>query len=195
MFIVLGLGILRRGFPTAESIKETVHKITERFFKGKKSDEDITKLEQKLDNQIDSGKEIIEGVIPIGSKIFYISIIVMSIIIGANSGLFGASGGFIVAIILILWGYPLKKAVGTGLIFGIAICFSTFITFQVFGYLFHGSFFVDWTITLYLAIGAISVGLIMSVLVQDMSAKAMGAGMGSVMILLGTITLIIYFMR
>ncbi|MHA1148512.1 MAG: sulfite exporter TauE/SafE family protein [Promethearchaeota archaeon] len=195
LFIVIGIGVLRKGFPTAESIKETVHKITEKFFKGKKSEEDIVELEEKLDIQIDSGNQIIEGIIPIGSKLFFISVLLVGILLGINSGLFGAGGGFIIAVVLILWGYPLKKAVGTALIFGIGICLSTFVIFQVFGYFFHGRFFVDWTITLYLAIGAISIGLVMSVLVQDMSAKTMGAGMGSVMILLGTITLIIYFMR
>ncbi len=195
MFIVIGIGIMRKGFPTAESIKRTVHKLTERFFKGKKSEEEIKELEQKMDAQLIEGENIIEGVIPPNSKLFYISIILVGIMLGGNSGLFGAGGGFIVAVLLLFYGYPLKKAVGTGLLITVLICASTFMIYQLFGFVIKGRLFFDWSITLYLAIGSIVAGLIASKYVQKLSAKSMGMGMGLIMVVLGAFILVINFMK
>lgn len=194
MFIVLGLGILRKGFPTAESIKRMVHNITERFLKGKKSEEEIKQIEEKMDEQLVSGNEIIEGVIPIGSKFYYIVLIIVGMILGVNSGLFGAAGGFIIAVVLILFGYPLKKAVGTALLFSIFICVSTFVIYQCFGIAIKGQFYFDINISICLGVGTFIMGIISSIYVQKMSAKTMGMAMGGIMILLGITTLTIFLL-
>ena len=194
LFIVLGIGILKRGFPTAESIKQMVHNITERYFKGKKSEEEIKEFEEKIDEKLIEGNEIIEGVIPHGTTLHQVSIIIVGIILGGNSGLFGAAGGFIIAVVLILYGYSLKKAVGSALIISIFICLSTFLIYQVAGQLFNARYYFDWTITFYLALGAVIMGFIMSLFVQNLSAKAMGRGMGVIMVFLGISALMVYFL-
>jgi len=194
-FIILGIGIYRKGFPTTDSVKQIIHNITERFFKGKKTQQELDDLEKNLDEQLLLGDEVFQGIIPTNSRLFYILAICLGAFLGLNAGLFGASGGFIIVIVLvILYGYPLKKAIGAGLLLSILICLSTFIIFQILGFYFKSRFYFDWTISFYLAIGAIIMGLIMSKYVQRLSAKAMGMGMGATMIILGVFTLIIFFM-
>ncbi len=195
VFIVIGIGIMRKGFPTAESIKRTVHRLTERFLKTKKSEKEIKEIELKMDAQLIEGDNIIEGVIPRNSKMFFVSLIIVGVLLGGNSGLFGAGGGFIVAVLLLFYGYPLKKAVGTGLLITVLICASTFIIYQVLGFAIKERFFFDWAITFYLAIGSIIAGIIASKYVQKLSAKSMGMGMGLIMVVLGTFTLAIYFIK
>lgn len=192
VFIILGIGIFRRGFPTTESVQKTIHSLTKRLFKGKKSEEELLEMTKRMDEQLIGGNEIFEGLFEPGSKIYYIAAVIMGVLLGLNCGIFGACGGFIIAIVLIIInGYPLKKAVGTALILSIVLCGVGFIFFQVLGYLFNSRYYFDLEISLYLGIGAFFVGIVSSIYVQKMSAKAMGTGMGAIMIVLGVITLII----
>ncbi|MGQ4876854.1 MAG: TSUP family transporter [Promethearchaeia archaeon] len=194
VFIIGGFYVFKNGFPTAASIKETVHKITEKILKNKKSDDEIKEIEKKMDQQLLEGENITEGLIKRYSKPFYIATIIVGIILGGNSGLFGASGGLIIVLaLIIISGYPLKKSVGTGLVVSAAICLCTFTIYQIFGTIIKGRTYFAPTISFYLAIGAISIGIISSIYVQKLSAKAMGMGMGTIMVILGIATLIVHF--
>ncbi len=108
--------------------------------------------------------------------------------------MFGANSGLIIALVLIiLYGYPLKKSVGTALILSIFMCIFTFSFYQVLGFIFEGQLYFDWEMVIYLGLGSFFTGLIVSNYVQKLSAKMMGRGMGITMILLGLISLIFYF--
>ena len=132
VFIILGLGIFRRGFPTTESVQKTIHTLTKKLFKGKKSEEELREMEKRMDEQLIAGDEIVQGLFEPGSKIYYLAAVIMGVFLGLNCGIFGACGGFIIALVLIIInGYPLKKAVGTGLILSIVLCAVGFIFFQV----------------------------------------------------------------
>ncbi|MFX1469478.1 MAG: TSUP family transporter, partial [Promethearchaeota archaeon] len=96
-------------------------------------------------------------------------------------------------VLIILYGYPLKKSVGTALILSIFMCLFTFSIYQIIGYSFEAKLYFNWEFTLYLGIGTLLTGFIISNYVQKLSAKAMGRGMGATMILLGTFSLIFYF--
>ncbi|MHA1292552.1 MAG: sulfite exporter TauE/SafE family protein [Promethearchaeota archaeon] len=195
-FMFFGIVILKKGFPTQESLTETTIKLSRKFMKDKKSEEELIQFEKKLKEQLLSGDEIIQGIIPPNSKLFYIAAIIMGIFLGLNAGIFGASGGFIIALVLIiLYGYPLKKAVGSALILSIIILLTTFLFYQILGLTIQNKMYFDWTLTLFLGIGAFITGILFSAYVQKLSAKAMGTGMGLVMILLGSITLIVYFLQ
>jgi len=191
-FIILGIGIFRRGFPTTESVQKTIHNLTKKIFKGKKSEEELEEMKKRMDEQLIGEGDIVKGLFEPGSKIYYIAAVLMGILLGLNCGIFGACGGFIIALVLIIInGYPLKKAVGTALILSIVLCAVGFIFFQILGFAFNNRYYFDFEISLYLGIGAFIVGIISSIYVQKMSAKAMGTGMGALMIVLGVITLII----
>lgn len=195
--ILLGSTILSKGFPTSETLKEMVHKISQRFLKQKKTDVELKEFERvpgKFENSLNTEDQQIESVIEPYSKLFFILAIVLGVIVGFNSGMFGANSGFIITLVLIiLYGYPLKKSVGTALILSIIMCIFTFSTYQVLGYIVKDQFYFNWEFLLYLGIGSFTMGLITSSFVQKLSAKAMGRGMGATMILLGTISLVFYF--
>lgn len=182
--IFLGFSIISKGFPTPESLKITVHKISERISKRKKGDiiaEDIE--ENGIRNMINPQ-----------SKLFFMLASILGIIVGFNSGLFGANSGFIITLVLIiLYGYPLKKSVGTALILSIIMCIFTFFSYQILGFTIEGRLFFNWDFVLYLGIGSFISGLLTSNYVQKLSAKAMGRGMGMTMITLGFFSLVFYF--
>lgn len=186
--ICFGFSVLMRGFPTSETLKKTVDKLTERFSKKKTGKEEESEIIQE------SSEEFV-GVIPPGSKLFYGIAIVLGLFMGMNTGMFGAASGFFIALVLIiLYGYPLKKGVGTALVLGIIVCVFTFIVYQILGPIFKGQYYFDLTLTFYMGIGAFPAGLITSNFVQKMSAKAMGRAMGSTIMLLAVISLIFYLM-
>ncbi|MFX0029607.1 MAG: sulfite exporter TauE/SafE family protein [Candidatus Hermodarchaeota archaeon] len=182
--IFLGFSIISKGFPTPESLKITVHKISEKISKRKKGDiiaEDIE--ENGIRNMINPQ-----------SKLFFMLASILGIIVGFNSGLFGANSGFIITLVLIiLYGYPLKKSVGTALILSIIMCIFTFFSYQILGFTIEGRFFFNWDFVLYLGIGSFISGLLTSNYVQKLSAKAMGRGMAMTMITLGFFSLVFYF--
>lgn len=195
--ILLGSTILYKGFPTSKTLKETVKKIYNRFSKKEKGNivlEEIEKHHERVEEiQIMEGEQI-ESLIRPYSKLFFLLAIVLGIIIGLNSGMFGANSGFIITLVLIiLYGYPLKKSVGTALILSIVMCIFTFSTYQILGYTIKGQFYFNWEFILYLGIGSFITGFIISNYVQKLSAKAMGRGMGATMVLLGLISIIFYF--
>ena len=192
--IATGLVFIRKGFPTTESLKNTVRNITLKFLKKKGREEKLAEFERKLEAQTFADMNEIEGIIPSGSRLFYILAAGLGIYVGANSGMFGANSGFILTLVLVmLYGYPLKKGVGTALLLSIMVCTSTFIIYQILGITFNSQFYANFEITLFLAIGSIPTGIIASTYIQKISAKAMGRGMAVVMIILGIISLIFYF--
>jgi len=192
--IFLGTTILSKGFPTSETLKEMVHKISQRYLKNKRKNLDFENLEEAPVNRLNTEDEQLESVIKPNSKLFFLLALVLGIIVGLNSGMFGANSGFIITLVLIiLYGYPLKKSVGTALILSIIMCIFTFSTYQILGYMVKDQLFFNWEFVLYLGIGSFIMGLITSNFVQKISAKAMGRGMGATMILLGLISLVFYF--
>ncbi|MCK4781250.1 MAG: sulfite exporter TauE/SafE family protein, partial [Candidatus Lokiarchaeota archaeon] len=195
--IFLGSTILSKGFPTSESLKETVHKISQRFLKYKKEDTGLEKIEnmsENIDEKSIINGDSIESIIEPYSKLFYFLAIILGMFVGLNSGMFGANSGLIITLVLIiLYGYPLKKSVGTALILSMVMCIFTFVTYQILGYTFKGQFYFDLELIIYLGIGSFFTGFIISNFVQKISAKAMGRGMGATMILLGTVSFIFYF--
>ena len=195
--ILLGSTILYKGFPTSKTLKETVKKIYERFSKKEKNSirlEEIEKLPERIEEKQIIGDDQMYSVIKPYSKLFFLLAIVLGIIIGLNSGMFGANSGFIITLVLIiLYGYPLKKSVGTALILSIVMCIFTFSAYQILGYTFKGQIYFNWEFVLYLGIGSFITGFIISNYVQKLSAKAMGRGMGATMVLLGLISLVFYF--
>jgi uncharacterized membrane protein YfcA len=196
IFIVcLGLAILRRGFPTSESVQRTVNNIIRKFSKNKLNNVDKKESQNNFKKPDPLQNEEIQGYIKPYSKLFYILAIILGIFVGFNSGMFGASSGFIITIVLIiLYGYPIKKSVGTALLLSIFMCFLTFSIYQILGLTIKDQFYYNWEFTLYLGIGSFINGFIVSNYVQRLSAKAMGRGMGVTMIVLGTISLIFYFL-
>ena len=192
--IILGYGIFKTGFPTSESLKKTVLKLTKSIMKNKYDDAKLAELEQQINEQVDSDDDEIKGVFDQSSKIFYILAIIFGTYVGINSGMFGANSGFIITLILVmLYGYPLKKGVGTALILSISLCIFTFIIYQVLGGIFKpGQSFFNLEITLFLGIGSVIVALIMPLYIQKLSQKTMGTAMGLIIIILG-ITCLAFF--
>ena len=193
--IILGFGIFRAGFPTSESLKKTVLKLTKRIMKNKYDEAKLAELEQQINEQVDADHDEIKGVFDQSSRIFYILALVFGIYVGINSGMFGANSGFIITLILVmLYGYPLKKGVGTALLLSICMCIFTFIIYQVLGGIFKpGQSFFNLEITLSLAIGSVVVALIMPLYIQKLSAKTMGKAMGIIIMILGLVCLIFFF--
>jgi len=193
--IMLGIIILKNGFPTTESLKNTVMNIAQRVLKKEKFEEMRESFEQKLESQTNAGLDEINGIVPPGSRLFYYLAIGLGFYIGINSGMFGANSGFIITLVLVmLYGYPLKKGVGTALILSILVCICSFSLYQILGITIKGQFYYHIEITLYLAIGSIITGLFASSYIQKMSAKAMGRCLALAIISLGTISLLFYFM-
>jgi uncharacterized membrane protein YfcA len=192
--IVTGLLILRKGLPTTETLKASVRKLTIKILKRKGNEEKLAEIEKKLEAQTFADSDEIEGIIPSGSRLFYILAIGLGLYIGLNSGLFGANSGFALTLILVmLYGYPLKKGVGTALLLSIMVCTSSFIIYQILGITLMSQFYINLEITLYLAIGSITTGIIASTYIQNLNAKAMGRGMAIAMIVLGIVSLIFFF--
>ena len=195
--IILGTTIISKGFPTSESLRETVHKISEKFLKHKKGDRNREEVETHSENSVVTEKiedNEVSTIIKPYSKLFFILAIVLGVIVGFNSGMFGANSGFIITLVLIiLFGYPLKKSVGTALILSLIMCIFTFTFYQILGLTIQGQLYFNWEYVLYLGIGSFISGLIASTYVQKLSAKAMGRGMGITMIILGTCSLVFYF--
>lgn len=191
---ILGFIFLYRGFPTTETLKKMANKLSLKFQKKSITNKDIKEKEGKSDLMSSNIREVSQGFIPFGSRLFYILAFIFGIFIGINSGLFGANSGFIIVLALvIIYGYPIKKGVGTALILSIFMCLGTFIIYQILGILIKGQLFFNLEISIYLAIGSIITGITASLYVQKLSAKTMGRGVGIVIFTLGIISLIFYF--
>jgi uncharacterized membrane protein YfcA len=190
----LGLAFLKRGFPTYESVKKMSQNLVRKTLKKTTSEEDIKALEKKFEEQLVSEADSIQGFISKGSRFYYILAFGFGLFIGVNSGLFGASSGLVfVLALVIIYGYPLKKGVGTALILSIIISFCTFIFYQIFGLLIKGEFYFNFEISIYIAIGSIITGIITSTTIQKLSAKTMGRAVGLVIFVLGSLSLTFYF--
>jgi len=193
--ILLGFGIFRAGFPTSESLKKTVLKLTKRIMKNKYDKKKLEEIEKQINEQVDADSDEIRGVFDPSLRIFYILAIIFGTYVGINSGMFGANSGFIITLILVmLYGYPLKKGVGTALLLSICMCIFTFIIYQVLGGVFKpGQSFFNLEITFFLAIGSVVCALIMPLYIQKLSAKTMGKAMGIIIMILGLVCLIFFF--
>jgi len=192
--MILGLTFLKRGFPTYESVKKMVQNMARKTVKKGKSEEELAELTKKIDEQLASETDTIQGFISRGSRLFYLLAIFFGIFVGLNSGLFGASSGLIfVLALVILYGYPLKKGVGTALILSIIIGLCTFSFYQIFGITIKGRFFFNFELSFYLAIGSIISGIIASTYIQKLSAKTMGRAVGLIIFVLGALSLAFYF--
>ncbi len=190
----LGLVFLKRGFPTYESVKKMIQNLTRKTLKKAKDDEEQAKIDKTLEDQLGSETDSIQGIISRGSRMYYTLAIGFGLFVGVNSGLFGASSGLVfVLALVIIYGYPLKKGVGTALILSMIISFCTFIFYQIFGFTIKGEFYFNLEISLYLAIGSIITGIIASIYVQKLPAKTMGRVVGLVIFVLGCLSLTFYF--
>jgi len=191
---VLGLLFVRKGFPTKESVRKTVKNIAYRALRKKGDETKLAELEQKINEQMDTIGDEIEGIIPSNSRVFYLLSLGFGIFMGINSGMFGANSGLVIVLaLIILYGYPLKKGVGTALILSILVSIATFSIYQFLGIIIKGRFYYNLEISLYLALGSIVTGLLTSNYIQKMSAKTMGRMMGFVMVLLGVVSFTFYF--
>ena len=192
--ICLGLVFLKRGFPTYESVKEMIQNLTRKTMKKAKDDEEQAKIDKRIEDKLGSEADFIQGFISRGSRMYYTLAIGFGLFIGVNSGLFGASSGLVfVLALVIIYGYPLKKGVGTALILSMIISFCTFIFYQIFGFTIKGEFYFNFEISLYLAIGSIITGIIASIYIQKLPAKTMGRVVGLVIFVLGSLSLTFYF--
>jgi len=191
----LGALFVKIGFPTKESVKKTVQNIAYRALKKKGDEIKLAELEKKITDQLEVESDEIEGIIPTNSRIFYILALGFGIFMGINSGMFGANSGLVIVLaLIILYGYPLKKGVGTALLLSILVSVSTFIIYQVLGITIKGQFYFNLELTIYLAIGSIITGITSSIFIQKLSAKIMGRSMGLVMLTLGLISFIFYLL-
>ena len=192
--MILGLTFLKRGFPTYESVKKMAQNMARKTLRKSKSEEELAELNKKFEEQLTSETDTIQGFISRGSRLFYLLAIIFGILVGLNSGLFGASSGLIfVLALVIIYGYPLKKGVGTALILSIIIGLSTFSFYQIVGITIKGRFFFNFELSFYLAIGSIISGIIASTNIQKISAKTMGHAVGIVIFVLGALALTFYF--
>ena len=190
----LGVLFLKRGFPTYESVKKMAQNWARKTVKRGKSEEELTELNKKIDKQLTSETDTIKGFISRGSRMYYFLAIGFGIFVGINSGLFGASSGLVfVLALVIIYGYPLKKGVGTALILSMIIGLCTFSFYQIFGITIKGRFFFNFELSFYLAIGSIISGIIASTYIQKLSAKTMGRAVGGVIFVLGALALVFYF--
>jgi len=189
----LGFVFVRKGFPTAEKLNNIVQKLITRIKSNNVEAEKFNTLKEQRNDHVNNEQEI-KGVIPSGSRLYYILSLIFGTIIGINSGLFGANSGlvFVLALVMI-YGYPLKKGVGTALILSMVMCFSTFLIYQILGLTIKGQVYFNFEISIYLAIGSIISGFIVSSYVQKMSATTMGRAVGIVISALGLLSLIFYF--
>jgi len=192
--MVLGLLFLKRGFPTHESVKKMIQNLARKTVKTEKDEKGISELNKKVEEQLITETNSIEGFISRGSRMFYILALGFGILIGLNSGLFGASSGLIfVLALVILYGYPLKKGVGTALILSIVIGSCTFLFYQILGLTIKGQLFLNFELSLSLAIGSIISGIITSTYVQKLSAKTMGRAVGFIIFILASLSLVFFF--
>jgi len=192
--IILGLTFLKKGFPTYDSVKRMAQNMARKTVKRGKSEDELAELNKKIEEQLASETDTIQGFISRGSRLFFLLAIVFGILIGLNSGLFGASSGlFFVLALVVLYGYPLKKGVGTALILSMIIGLCTLSFYQIFGITIKGRFFFDFELSFYLAIGSIISGIIASTYIQKLSAKTMGQAVGFIIFVLGSLALAFYF--
>lgn len=190
----LGLVFLKRGFPTYDSVKKMAQNIAHKTVKTAKNEQEVADKHNSIDKQINSELDKIQGFILPGSRLYYILAIAFGLFIGVNSGLFGASSGLVLVLALvIIYGYPLKKGVGTALILSMIISFFTFVFYQIFGLTINGQIYFNLELSLYLALGSIPTGIIFSRYIQKISAKTMGRAIGLVIFLLGGLSLMFYF--
>jgi uncharacterized membrane protein YfcA len=178
-FIVcLGLFFIKQGFPTNESLKKITNK-----FKNKTHTKSQIRIPESQNNENFKSENM--STEKKYSKIFILLALFFGTFIGVNSGLFGAASGLIFVIALvIIYGYPLKKSVGTALILSMIICFSTFVLYLLLGLWIKKQVFFDLQISLFLAIGSITTAFITSSYAQKISTKIMGKAIGFIIVII-----------
>ncbi|MFX1266824.1 MAG: sulfite exporter TauE/SafE family protein [Promethearchaeota archaeon] len=192
--ICLGLVFIKSGYASTERLKTILRNIYNRFLRGKDKETNLIDIDRKNNDEEIAKNNEIQEVIPYGSKLFYIIAVVFGFFLGINSGMFGANSGMIIVLaLIILYGYPIKKSIGTALILSIIISILTLTLYQVFGTLIKGTNYFNLEITVFLASGSVITGFLTSTYIQRLSAKTMGRAMGIVMVILGLTALIFYF--
>ncbi|MHA2429911.1 MAG: sulfite exporter TauE/SafE family protein [Promethearchaeota archaeon] len=192
--ICLGLFFIKSGYASTERLKAILRNIYNRFLKNNEEEATLIDIDRKTNDEEITKNNEIQEVIPYGSKLFYIIAVVFGFFLGMNSGLFGANSGMIIVLaLIILYGYPIKKSIGTALILSVIISVLTFTLYQIFGILVKGTYYFNLEISVFLACGSIITGILASTYIQRLSAKTMGRAMGIVMVILGTIALTFYF--
>ena len=192
LFITLmGFVFLIRGFPTTDNLKKMIKSLS---FKAMRKELNLKheEINDLINRKFDAEGQI-KGLIPTNSRIYYYLSMGFGAFMGINSGLFGGSSGLIIVLALILiYGYPLKKGVGTALILSFLISGFTFLMYQIIGISLTTQIYVNFEISFYIAIGSVSLGVVSSFFIQNLSAKIMGRCMGLVIASLGVISLIFY---
>jgi len=176
----LGIIFIKNGFPTTQTIRNIAKKLSGKFSKKDEKQNDIDLPGNRKENNYGNYDDLqIQSYIKVGSGLYFALSILFGIYIGINAGLFGGNSGLIFVLALVmLYGYPLKKGVGTALILSMINGFFTFMMYQVMGIAIKGQTFFNLEISIYLAIGAVTSGLIFSIFIQKISAKTMGRGIG-----------------
>ncbi len=192
--ICLGLIFIKSGYASTERLKTTLRNIYNRFLKNNEDESTLIDIDRKINDEKIAKNNEIQEVIPYGSKLFYIIAVVFGFFLGMNSGMFGANSGMIIVLaLIILYGYPIKKSIGTALILSIIVSMLTFTLYQIFGILVKCTYYFNLEISVFLACGSIITGILASTYIQRLSAKTMGRAMGIVMVILGTLALTFYF--
>lgn len=190
VIICLGASFIRSGYTSIERLKSIVRNIYIKFVKDDLKKVELLKENRKLNNDEDVEIDEVNEVIPYKSRLFYIIAIIFGLFLGINSGLFGANSGMIIVLaLIILYGYPIKKSIGTALILSILVNIFTFTIYQIYGITLKGTYYFNLEISFCLAIGSIITGFLFSTYIQHLSAKKMGKAMGIVMVSLGSIAL------
>ena len=188
---LLGLVFLIRGFPTTENLKKMIKSLS---FKAMRKEPNLNREEfdDLINSKFDAEGQI-KGLIPTNSRIYYYLSIGFGAFMGINSGLFGGSSGLIIVLaLLLIYGYPLKKGVGTALVLSFLVSGLTFLMYQIIGIAIIAQIFINFEISFYLAIGSITLGITSSFYIQRLSAKIMGRCMGLVIAILGILSLSFY---
>lgn len=190
---LLGLLFLLRGFPTTENLKKIIKNLS---FRAMSKEPNLNREEiNEMINSKFKTEDQIKGLIPTNSRIYYYLSMGFGAFMGINSGLFGGSSGLIIVLALILiYGYPLKKGVGTALVLSFLVSGVTFFMYQIIGITLITQVFINFEISFYLAIGSIIFGVISSIYIQNLSAKVMGRCIGLVIASLGIISLLFYIL-
>ena len=119
--ICLGLFFIKSGYASTERLKAILRNIYNRFLKNNE-EETLIDIDRKTNDEEVTKKKEIQEVIPYCSKLFNIIAVVFGFFLGMNSGMFGANSGMIIVLaLIILYGYPIKKSIGTALSSGFAI--------------------------------------------------------------------------
>ncbi len=197
--LVIGFGIyiILKGFPTPESVKRSVAQLARRLLSGKQMNERTQAVLDHLvaaENVQDDDDRDVIGLLPETSRIYKVVVACISVYVGLNSGLAGANSGVIMAIMLVmLHGFPVKKAVATALIMSIGICGFTVLMYGILGWIVAGKLLFDFGISFFIGLGSVTTGLIVPRFIRKLPVRKFGIGISLASITLGAVALVFFF--